>query len=83
MDDNGIITTGTSWFHNGTLKTTTLNDPNDAHTILFIPPQFESSDSGTYTCSPNGTFPTTLSGDNITLYARSEYICSYIYYLFV
>ena len=55
MDGNGIIATGISWFHNGTLKTTTLyiNDTNlspDAPSILVIDWPFTSSNSGTYTC---------------------------------
>ena len=75
MDGNGMITTGTSWFHNGTLITTTLNDvnlPTDAPSILFIARPFNSSHSGTYTCSPNNTFPTTPPGDEVTLNVGSE-----------
>ena len=76
-----MITTGTSWFHGSTLYTGTINDPNlptDAPSILLIPVPFTSSDAGTYTCSPNSTFPTIPPGDNITLYAQGEYICRYI-----
>ena len=40
---------------------------------------FDSSNSGTYTCSPNGTFPTVPPGDTITLNAAGEYsyVCNY------
>ena len=84
MDDNGMTTTGTSWFHDGTLITTTLNDtnlPTDAPSILIILMPFTNTDTGTYTCSPNNTFPTVPPGDNITLYAECEYIYSYVYLL--
>ena len=76
-DGNGMITTGTSWFHNGASTTITLDDPNlptNTHNILFIAAPFDSSDSGTYTCSPITTFPTTPPGDVITLNAGSECI---------
>jgi len=77
MDGYGMITTGTSWFHDDTLITTTVNDPDlptDAPSILLIPMPFTSSHSGTYTCLPNSTFPATPPGDSIALNAGSEYI---------
>ena len=81
MDDNGMITTGTSWFRGSTLYTGTLNDtnlPTDAPSILLIPLPFTSSDAGTYTCSPVSTFTTMLPpGDSITLTTGSKYITIY------
>ena len=83
MDENGMITTGTSWFRGSTLFTGTLDDPNlptDAPSILFIASPFTSSVAGTYTCSPDSTFPTMLPpGDAITLTTGSKYITTYIY----
>ena len=82
MDDNGMIITGTSWFHDGVSVSDTVNDPNlptDAPSILRIASGFDNSDSGTYTCSPNSTFPTVPPGDNITLTTGSEYIVVFIY----
>ena len=65
MDGNGIIN-GTRWFHNGNLIPTRNNRGNTTApyyinnnpVVLFIERPFTSSDTGTYTCSPNSTFPT-------------------------
>ena len=86
MDDNGMITTGTSWFRGSTLYTGTLDDPNlptDAPSILFIAMPFNNSVAGTYTCSPDSTFPNVPPGDSITLNAQGEYIaiCIVLYVL--
>ena len=76
-----MIINGTSWFHNGTLFTGTLVDtnlPNDAPSILRIASGFNSTNGGTYTCSPNSTLPTIPPGDNITLTTGGEYIAVFI-----
>ena len=71
MDDNGIIT-GTRWFlpDMSIVSTDSSNRPYSTGTapsrLLFSSP-FTNSDTGTYTCSPNDTFPTIPPGDNITL----------------
>ena len=66
-----MITNGTSWFRNGhPVTNNNLTDPNlptNAPRILFIPLPFSSLNDGTYTCSPNSTFPTIPPGDSITL----------------
>ena len=81
MDDNGIIT-GTRWFFENTLVSQSdTNRPYSTKTVpsrLIIGHRFISSDSGTYTCSPNSVFPTTPPGDNITINVRSEYLAIYI-----
>ena len=81
MDGNGMITNETSWFQNGHSVTNILNDTNllaSAPRILLIPLPFSSLNNGTYTCSPNSTFPTIPPGDNITLNAGGKYIMIYI-----
>jgi len=69
MDGNEIIT-GTRWFINNNLVP---QDSNIAAGTLFIN-TFTNSNSGTYTCSPNSTFPTIPPGDTITLNAAGEYV---------
>ena len=71
MDDNGTIT-GTRWFlpDMSIVSTDNSNRPYSTGTApsrLIIASEFTNSDTGTYTCSPNSTFPTIPSGDNITL----------------
>ena len=76
MDDNGIIT-GTRWFRGNTLVTqSNTNNPYSTNTVpsRLIFSSFTNSETGTYTCSPNSTFPTIPSGDNIILRVGSEYI---------
>ena len=71
MDDNGIIS-GTRWFlpDMGIVSTDDSNRPYSNGTapsrLIFTSP-FNNSDTGTYTCSPDDTFPTIPPGDNITL----------------
>ena len=77
MDDNGIIT-GTRWFSNMSIVSTdSSNHPYSTGTalnrLIFTSP-FNSSNAGTYTCSPNDTFPTIPPGDNITLNVASKYV---------
>ena len=81
MDDNGTIVTGARWFQDGSLVLTeddtnrSTNSPyyiNATITTLYINRRFTTSDTGTYTCSPNSTFPTIPPGDAITLNAASE-----------
>jgi len=74
MDGNGTIITGTSWFRNGVSVTGTANLPTDAPNILLIAMPFNSTNAGTYTCSPDSIFPTIPPGDNVTLNAGSKYI---------
>ena len=83
MDDKGIKT-GTTWFFNGTLVSESdTNCPYSTNTVpsrLVISGPFTISDSGTYTCSSNSTFPTIPPGDVITLSTGSEYGSIAIYY---
>ena len=70
MDDNGIIT-GTSWFSDMSIVSTDssarpYSTGNAPSRLIFTRP-FTDSDAGTYTCSPNSTFPTIPPGDSITL----------------
>ena len=83
MDGNGMMIFGTRWFHNGNLVAGTfyISYTTGVPSRLLIRPRFTSSYDGTYTCSPNSTFPTGSSGDNITLIAGSEYLA--IYCLFI
>ena len=79
-----MIITGTSWFHGGVSVTTTMNDqnlPTGAPSILLIDMPFDSTDSGTYTCSPDSVFPTAPPGDNITLSTGGWYIVIFIFRL--
>ena len=69
MDDNGIIT-GTRWFlpNMSIVSTDSSNRPYStgiAPSRLIFTSPFNNSDAGTYTCSPNSTFPTIPPGDNI------------------
>ena len=63
-------------FSNGNLAPTqNLNIPP---AVLYIASPFDTSDAGTYTCSPNNML-NDPSGDTITLSARSEYVAMYIF----
>ena len=81
MDSNGIIT-GTRWFLGNTLVSQSdTHRPYSTSTVpsrLIFSNGFTDAYIGTYTCSPNSTFPTIPPGDAITLSAGSEYIRSYI-----
>ena len=77
MDDNGIIT-GTRWFLPN--MNIVSNDSSarpysngTAPSRLIITSPFTNSDTGTYTCSPDDTFPTIPPGDNITLNTAGKY----------
>ena len=79
MDGDDNIINGARWFlPNGNPVLTQddvsyqTDDPYYNSTTLGIP-RFTDSNSGTYTCSPNGTFPTIPPGDNITLNAAGKY----------
>ena len=85
-DDNGMMITGTTWFHNGTSVTiqnaessniTTPYQINTTPTTLYINAPFttDHSHTGTYTCSPN-SMSSTPPGDTITLNAGSKYIAT-------
>jgi len=66
MDGDEIIT-GTRWFID--------NNPTPIRysgTLFFD--TFTNSNSGTYTCAPNSTFPTIPPGDTITLNAVGGYV---------
>ena len=82
MDGNGIIT-GTRWFAGNTLvPQSNTSRPYSTNTVpsrLLISAPFTNADNGTYTCSPNDTFPNIPPGDAITLGAASEYVHSYVY----
>jgi len=69
--DGDEVTTGTRWFINNNL----LPIQDDGTLFFNI---FTNSNIGTYTCSPNSTFPTIPPGDTIILNAAGKYICSYI-----
>ena len=81
MDDNGIIT-GIRWFNGSTLVYQNESfRPYSTNTVpsrLIFSSPFTDADNGTYTCSPNSTYPTIPPGDAITLSAGSEYVRSYI-----
>ena len=83
MDDNGIIT-GTRWFlPNMSIVSTDISSrPNSTGTApsrLFIARPFTSADTGTYTCSPDNTFPNMPPQDSITLSAAGKYVsCCFI-----
>ena len=71
MDSNGIMITGTTWL---------LSDGNAAPTnaaiplpVLYITSTFDSTDAGTYICSPDN-MATNPSRDTITLSTASEYV---------
>ena len=77
MDDNGIITE-TRWFlpDMSIVSTDNSNRPYSTGTApsrLIIAGPFTSSDDGTYTCSPDDTFPTIPPGDSINLIAAGKY----------
>ena len=77
MDDNGIIT-GTRWFlpNMNIVSTDSSNRPystGHAPSRLIFTNPFANTDTGTYTCSPNSTFPTIPSGDSITLNTAGKY----------
>ena len=74
MDSNGMMITGTRWLlSNGNAAPT--QNVNITPAVLYIPQPFDSSDAGTYTCSPNNMV-NDPSVDTITLSARtgSEYV---------
>ena len=90
MDSNGMMITGTRWFHNGSSLTTqnarnsSITAPyqiNTTPTTLYINQPFttDHSHTGAYTCSPNSLFSASPPGDTITLNAGSEskYDCLY------
>ena len=90
MDSNGMMITGTRWFHNGssvttrnarTLSITTPYQINTTPITLYINAPFtiDQAHTGTYTCSPNSTSSASPPGDTITLNAISEYNCLYIH----
>ena len=90
MDGNGMMITGTRWFHNGSLVatqnaiTSSVTAPYQINTIpitlyINLPFTTNSFHTGAYTCSPNSMFSASPPGDTITLNAGSEYVASYIY----
>ena len=77
MDDNGIIIDARWFLHNMNMASTdSSNRPYSTGTapsrLIFTNP-FTNSDTGTYTCSPDNTFPTIPPGDNITLNVAGKY----------
>ena len=89
MYDNGTMITGTRWFRGSNLVEArdSQNPTRNPYYItgvpsrLIIAPRYSSTYDGTYTCSPDSTFPTGSSVDTITLIAGSEYVA--IYCLFI
>ena len=77
-DHNGMMITGSRWFFGNTLVSqSNTNSPYSTNTIpnrLIIASPFTSSYAGTYTCSPNSTFPPGPPGDAIALSVESEYV---------
>ena len=78
MDDNGIIT-GTRWFlpNMSMVSADSSARPNstgNAPSRLIFTRPFTNSDAGTYTCSPDNTFPTIPPGDSITLNTAGKYV---------
>ena len=74
MDSNaGMMITGTRWFlPNGSAAPT--QDLNVPPAVLYIAMPFDSSDAGTYICSPNNMV-NNPSRDTITLSSTgSEYL---------
>ena len=81
MDDNGIIT-GTRWFlpNMSMVSNDSSARPYSTGTApnrLIIASRFTNSDTGTYFCSPDNTFPTMPPGDNITLNTAGKYDSMY------
>ena len=86
-DDNGMMITGTRWFHNGTSipiqnvrsSSTTPYQINTTPITLYINQPFTTDHfhTGRYTCSPNSLSTASPPGDTIVLNAGSEFI----YYL--
>ena len=67
-----MMITGTSWLlSNGTSAPT--KDLNIPPAVLYIANQFDSSDAGTYICSPNN-MANDPSRNTIALIAGSEYL---------
>ena len=84
-DSNGMMITGTRWFHNGSLLSTqnarasSITAPYQINTTpitLYINAPFttDQAHTGTYTCSPNSASSASPPGDTITLNARGEYV---------
>ena len=71
MDSNGTMITGTRWFlSNGNAAPT--QNVSIPPAVLYIASPFDSSDAGTYICSPNN-MAYDPSRDTIELTAESEY----------
>ena len=90
MDSNGMMITGTRWFHNGSsiptanAITSSITDPYQINTTpvtLYIPSRFANSDAGTYICSPNN-MANNPSRDTIMLTATNtgEYVAISVYH---
>ena len=84
IDSNGMMITGTTWFHNGSSVTTrnaitsSITAPYQINTTpitLYFNGPFttDHSHTGTYTCSPNN-MATDPSRDMITLVGAREYL---------
>ena len=72
MDSNGMMITGTTWLlSNGNAAPTQNFSIPPA--VLYIPQPFNSSNAGTYICSPNN-MADNPSRDTITLNTGSEYV---------
>ena len=70
MDSNGIMITETRWLNETVLPPRFVNIPP---AVLYITMPFDSSDAGTYICSPNN-MANDPSRDTIDLIAASEYV---------
>ena len=76
-----MMITGTRWLlSNGTSAPT--QDFNIPPTVLLLPSPFDSTDAGTYICSPSN-MQNDPSRDTITLNTGSKYVAMYMYILYV
>ena len=71
MDSDGMMITGTRWLLSNENAAPTQN-VNIPPAVLYIAMPFDSSDAGTYICSPNN-MANNPSRDTITLSTGSEY----------
>ena len=80
MDDNGMMITGTRWLLSDGTSAPTQNF-NIPPAVLLIANPFDSTDAGTYICSPNN-MQNDPSRDTITLSTGSECV-AILYCLFI
>ena len=71
MDVNGMMITGSRWLLSNGNAAPTQTNVNIPLAVLYITGPFDSSDVGTYICSPNN-MANNPSSDTITLSAGGE-----------